>query len=68
MLAVSGVTKGFPAPDDESIHTVLKDIRLLLRDSDRVGMIGPNGAGKTVLLRVILGELEPDLGEIVIGA
>ncbi|WPL19102.1 ABC transporter ATP-binding protein uup [Thiorhodovibrio winogradskyi] len=31
---------------------------------DRVGLIGPNGVGKTTLLKLLLGELEPDSGTI----
>lgn len=31
---------------------------------DRVGLIGPNGAGKTTMLRLILGEIEPDNGTV----
>src|SRR4030095_4239711 len=34
---------------------------------DRVGIIGPNGSGKSTLLRLILGELEPSSGEVVLG-
>jgi ATP-binding cassette ChvD family protein len=32
-----------------------------------VGVIGPNGAGKTTLFRMIVGEEQPDAGELVIG-
>jgi ATPase subunit of ABC transporter with duplicated ATPase domains len=32
-----------------------------------VGIIGPNGAGKTTLFRLIVGELEPDEGELRVG-
>ncbi|MCF8328688.1 MAG: ATP-binding cassette domain-containing protein, partial [Bacteroidales bacterium] len=32
-----------------------------------VGVIGPNGAGKTTLFRMIMGEEEPDSGELKIG-
>jgi len=31
---------------------------------ERVAIIGPNGAGKTTLLRCLMGELEPDSGEL----
>jgi ABC transport system ATP-binding/permease protein len=35
---------------------------------DKIGLIGPNGCGKTTLLRLILGELEPDSGSVRRGA
>jgi ABC transport system ATP-binding/permease protein len=31
---------------------------------DRIGLLGPNGIGKTTLLKLILGEIEPDSGTI----
>ena len=43
------------------------DANLLLRHGERVGLIGPNGAGKTVLLKLILRQLQPLSGDIVIG-
>ncbi|MDR2861583.1 MAG: ATP-binding cassette domain-containing protein, partial [Syntrophobacterales bacterium] len=33
-------------------------------DKDRIGLVGDNGAGKTTLFRAILGEQEPDEGDI----
>jgi ATP-binding cassette, subfamily F, member 3 len=50
-----------------SHRTVLKDINLLIRHGERVGLIGANGAGKSVLLRLVLGQEQPTLGEIKIG-
>lgn len=35
--------------------------------NDRIGFIGPNGSGKTTLMKMIVGEIKPDSGEIVIG-
>ena len=32
-----------------------------------VGVIGPNGAGKTTLFRMLVGQIEPDEGEIKLG-
>lgn len=34
---------------------------------DRIGILGPNGCGKTTLLKIIMGEYQPDAGKIEIG-
>jgi ATP-binding cassette subfamily F protein uup len=34
---------------------------------DKVGIIGPNGCGKTTLLKIILGELQPQQGRVRLG-
>jgi ATP-binding cassette, subfamily F, member 3 len=47
--------------------TVLDNINFMIRHGERVGLIGANGAGKSVMLRLILGNDEPTLGEIKIG-
>ncbi|MFL5351950.1 ABC-F family ATP-binding cassette domain-containing protein [Archangium sp.] len=46
---------------------VLENVNLLLQRGERVGLVGPNGVGKTTFLRVLLGELQPDAGKVVIG-
>ncbi len=33
----------------------------------RLGVVGKNGVGKTTLLRIILGELNPDIGRVQVG-
>ncbi len=43
---------------------ILKNLDLRLNKGDLLGIIGPNGGGKTTLIKVILGLLEPDRGEI----
>ncbi|MGM9452233.1 ATP-binding cassette domain-containing protein [Legionella bozemanae] len=44
--------------------TILRDFSLLLTRGDKLGIIGPNGCGKTTLVRLLLGELQPDSGQI----
>lgn len=34
---------------------------------ERIGILGPNGCGKTTLLRMIVGDVEPDSGSIKLG-
>ena len=67
VLEITDLAKGFPTPDEPGMTSVLSNIHLLLRYGDRVGMIGPNGAGKSLLIRMILGEISPDDGEIYLG-
>ena len=42
--------------------SLLEKIVFTLNEGDRVGLIGGNGEGKTTLIRLILGELEPEQG------
>jgi ABC transport system ATP-binding/permease protein len=46
---------------------VLKGVDFRLQRGERVGLVGPNGVGKTTFLRVLLGEVPPDDGKLVIG-
>lgn len=43
---------------------VVKNIRLVIRDTTRIGLLGFNGCGKSTLLRTIAGDLAPISGEI----
>lgn len=67
---------------DPSGHRVIKVFQLgfsyadkcLIRDfttqimrGDKIGVIGPNGSGKTTLLRLLLGELTPQKGKVILG-
>src|SRR5262245_54053182 len=47
---------------------IVKNLDLVVRRGDRIGLIGPNGAGKTTLVKLILGTLEPDGGRVRLGA
>ncbi len=43
---------------------VVKDFSVRMQRGDRIGLIGPNGVGKSTLLKILLGELQPDSGEV----
>ena len=61
VLELVNVSKSFPP------RRILDRINLLIRHGERVGLIGANGTGKSVLLRLILGQEQPDSGEIKMG-
>lgn len=44
--------------------SILKPFSLEIMRGDRIGIVGPNGSGKTTLIRTLLGELEPQTGEV----
>lgn len=62
VLESDGITKTY---DD---RTIIKDFSFLLQQGDRIGIIGANGYGKSTLLNMLAGEIEPDQGEVVVGA
>ena len=43
---------------------VLKNISLAIHQGDYISLIGPNGGGKTTLLKIMLGLIKPQSGEI----
>ena len=61
VLEARGVAKRFGGPP------ILAGVDFTLGRGERVGLVGPNGAGKTTFLRLLLGELAPDAGEVVHG-
>jgi ATP-binding cassette subfamily F protein uup len=48
-------------------RVLVRDLSVSIQRGDRVGILGPNGAGKTTLIRLLLGELAPDSGEVRLG-
>lgn len=45
-------------------ETILQDVNLEVFPGDFIGLIGPNGGGKSTLLKVILGLIPPQRGEV----
>lgn len=48
-------------------HTLIQDFSYIFLRNDRIGFIGKNGCGKTTLMKMIIGTILPDEGEIVVG-
>lgn len=51
---------GMPAP-------VVRDFSTEIYRGDKIGILGPNGCGKTTLLKLLLGQLEPEAGTVTTG-
>ncbi len=58
VLAVEAVSKAYG--DKE----VLRGVSLVVRRGEKIAVIGPNGLGKSTLLRIVVGRLAPDAGEV----
>lgn len=61
-ISVQGIVKSF----GEDIN-ILDGLTFEVLEGEHVGLIGRNGCGKTTMLRLIVGEILPDEGNIVLG-
>ncbi|HZT93832.1 MAG TPA: energy-dependent translational throttle protein EttA [Gaiellaceae bacterium] len=61
VIEARGVAKGF------GDRLLFENLDFSLPPAGIVGVVGPNGAGKTTLFRLIVGEEEPEAGELRIG-
>jgi ATP-binding cassette subfamily F protein uup len=48
-------------------RTIIKGFSTRILRGDRIAVVGPNGAGKTTLVKLLLGELAADSGEVKLG-
>lgn len=48
-------------------RTIVKNLNFKLMRGDRLGLIGHNGIGKSTLIKLFLGKLEPDEGNVKLG-
>ncbi|MGB9980560.1 metal ABC transporter ATP-binding protein [Methanobacterium sp.] len=58
VVEISNVSKKF------NRLSVLHNINLSINEKDLMAIIGPNGGGKSTLLKIIMGILTPDTGEV----
>ena len=48
-------------------RVIFENVNFKLPAGGIVGVIGPNGAGKTTMLRMLMGQEKPDVGQLIIG-
>lgn len=46
---------------------VLRNVNVHIRAGESVAIAGPSGCGKTTLLKIMLGQLQPEEGDVLIG-
>src|SRR5499427_1936208 len=61
VVETQGLTKGF------GDRVLIEDLTFSLPQGGIVGIIGPNGVGKTTLMKMIIGDEQPDAGSITVG-
>ncbi len=61
VIEATGLTKTF------GDTTIVRNFSLTVQRGDRVAFVGPNGVGKTTLIRMLMGEIEPDAGTVKLG-
>jgi ATP-binding cassette ChvD family protein len=61
VIEANGISKGF------GDRLLVENLSFNLPKGGIVGVIGPNGAGKTTLFRMLVGQEQPDQGELRIG-
>ena len=61
VLSIRHLAKSFGA------RTLFADVNLEVEGGERIALLGDNGTGKSTLLKLILGEEEPDEGKVRLG-
>ena len=61
VLSIKGLSKSFGE------KKLFEDLSLEVEGGERIGLIGDNGTGKSTLVRIILGEEQPDSGKLRLG-
>ena len=60
IISIQGVSKAF------GNHVVLQDITFDVPRGETTAVLGPSGTGKSVLLKVVIGLLQPEEGQVLI--
>jgi ATP-binding cassette subfamily F protein 3 len=68
VIRTKNLKVGYPAEDGLPENFLFSAPNIELRRLDCAALIGPNGAGKSTFLKMILGQLQPLAGEVVLGS
>ncbi|HLD82835.1 MAG TPA: ABC-F family ATP-binding cassette domain-containing protein, partial [Candidatus Omnitrophota bacterium] len=60
MITIANLSKNYGK------KTLFENISLSINRGEKIGLIGPNGSGKTTLFSLILQEIEPSAGSVVV--
>lgn len=63
ILAIEQLSFCYPNASD----AIIQNFNLTMQGPERVALVGDNGSGKTTLIKLILGVLQPQAGQIYIG-
>ena len=61
VMEAVGLTKSFDGKQ------IVEGLDLTVQRGDRIAFVGPNGVGKTTLIKMLLGQVEPDAGSVKLG-
>jgi ABC transport system ATP-binding/permease protein len=61
VIEAKGLAKSFGS------QLIIRDFDLRVLRGDRVAFVGPNGVGKTTILKMLTGQMSPDVGTVTLG-
>ena len=61
VIDARGISKSYDA------KLIFAPFDLRVQRGDRIAFVGPNGVGKTTLLNTLIGQVEPDTGDVALG-
>ena len=63
VLEIQDLDKSFQTSSDKD-SIIFSGLETIIWRDERVGLVGPNGSGKSLLFKMILGEDQPNSGNI----